>query len=68
MVTKKGSMQNKPVNGASAVQRQSLFPSSSPSLENPRHRGPNPAVIGGLGSSKPNETGAINGSRFSRKP
>ncbi|MGA2237084.1 MAG: hypothetical protein ABSG23_16595 [Terriglobales bacterium] len=65
---KKTSIQNKPATGASSVQRLSMFPSSSPSLDNPRHRSPNPAVIGGLGTSKPNETGAINGSRFSRKP
>jgi len=67
-IMKKTSIQNKPATGASSVQRLSMFPSSSPSLDNPRHRSPNPAVIGGLGTSKPNETGAINGSRFSRKP
>ncbi len=68
VVEKRGSIQNKPVTSVSAVQRQSLFPSSSPSLDNPRHRGSNPAVIGGLGTSKPGGTGAINGSRISRKP
>jgi hypothetical protein len=65
---KKGSIQNKPVTSASAVQRQSMFPSSSPSLDNLRHRGPNPAVIGGLGSSKLRETGAIDGSHVRRRP
>lgn len=68
VVAKKGSIQNKSVTSASALQRQSLFASSSPALGNLRHRSPNPAVIGRLGTSKPNETGAINGSRFSRKP
>ena len=67
VIMKKASIQNKPVTSGSAVQRQSMFPSSSPSLDNLRHRGPTPAVIGGLGTSKPNETGAINGSRLSRK-
>jgi len=65
---KKGSIQNIPVTSASAVQRQSMFPSASRSLDNLRHRGPNPAMIGGLGTSKPGGTGAINGSRMSRKP
>lgn len=68
VVEKRGSIQNKSVTSVSAVQRQSMFPSSSPSLGNQRHRGPNPAVIGGLGTSKARETGAINGSHISRKP
>jgi hypothetical protein len=68
LVAKKGPIQNKSVTSVSAVQRQSMFPSSSPSLDNLRHRGPNPAVLGGLGTSKPGGTGAINGSRMSRKP
>jgi hypothetical protein len=68
VVEKRGSIQNKSVTSVSAVQRQSMFPSASPSLGNQRHRGPNPAVIGGLGTSKPGGTGAINGSRMSRKP
>ncbi|MGB7864306.1 MAG: hypothetical protein WCF74_13010 [Candidatus Sulfotelmatobacter sp.] len=45
-----------------------MFPSASPSLDNQRHRGANPAVIGGLGTSRLGGTGAINGSRMSRKP
>jgi hypothetical protein len=68
LVAKKGSIQNKSVTSVSAAQRPNMFPSTSPSLENLRHRGPNPAVIGGLAASKPSDTGAINGSRFSRKP
>jgi hypothetical protein len=68
LVAKKGPIQNKSVTSVSAVQGQSMFPSSSPSLDNLRHRGPNPAVLGGLGTSKPGGTGAINGSRMSRKP
>lgn len=65
---KKGSIRNKLVTSPSAVQRQSMFPSASPSLDTLRHRGPDPAVIGGLGTSKPNETGAINGSHINRRP
>jgi len=68
VVTKKGSIQSKPGSSTPVVQRQTLFPSSSLSLNNVRHRGPNPAAIGGGGTSKPGETGAIDGSRMSRKP
>ncbi len=68
VATKKGSIQNKSVTRVSAVQRPNMFPSSSPLLDNVRHRGPNPALIGGLGSSKPRESGAINGSSITRKP
>ena len=68
MITKKGSIQNKPVTSVFGVQRPNMFPSSSPSLDHLRHRGPNPAVIGGLGSSKLRETGAIDGSHVRRRP
>lgn len=68
VVEKRGLIQNKSVTSVSAVQRQSMFPFSSPSLDNLRHRGPSPAVIGGVGTSKPGGAGAINGSRMSRKP
>jgi hypothetical protein len=68
VLTRKGSNQNKSVTSVSAVRRPSLLPSSSPSFDNQRHRGPNPAVISGLGTLKSSETGAINGSHTSRKP
>lgn len=68
VVEKRGSIQNKSMTSVSAVQRPSMFPSASPSLDNQRHRGANPAVIGGLGTSRLGGTGAINGSRMSRKP
>lgn len=46
--------------------------SLNPSLNNVRHRGPNPAVVGGSagGSANSNSsnTGAINGTRMHRKP
>jgi hypothetical protein len=68
VVAKKGSIRDKSMTGIAAVRRPNLFPSSSASLDNLRHRGPNPAVIGGLPTSKTNERGAINGSRISRGP
>lgn len=68
VVAKNKSIQNKSVTSVSAVQRQKMFPSASPSLDNRHHRSPNPAVIGGLDTSKPGGTGAINGSCMRRKP
>ncbi len=44
----------------------------NPSLNNVRHRGPNPAVVGGLAGGSANlhssNTGAINGTHMHRKP
>ncbi len=68
VVTRKGSIQNKSVTSVSAVRRPSMLLSSSPSFDNQRHRGPNPVVIGGIGTLRSSETGAINGSHMSRKP
>jgi hypothetical protein len=68
VATKKASIQNKSATNVSAVQRQNMLPSSSSWFDNQRHRGSNPAVIGGLRTSKPSLTGAINGSSMSRKP
>ena len=46
--------------------------SLNPSLDNVRHRGPNPAVVGGSAGGSANlnssNTGAINGTRMHRKP
>jgi len=52
---------------SSAVRSPRLFPSSSSSLDNVRHRGPNPAVVGGLTNAKATTIGGIDGSRISRK-
>jgi hypothetical protein len=45
----------------------SLLPSSSASLDNVRHRGANPAVIGGANFSA-NNAASLNGTRMVRKP
>jgi hypothetical protein len=42
--------------------------SLNPSLNNVRHRGPNPAVVGGSANLTSSNTGAINGTRMHRKP
>jgi len=67
-VPKNRPIHDEPVISALAVRSSAMFPSSSPSLGNVRHRGPNPPVIGGFPTSSPNNPGAINGSRVSRKP
>ena len=58
----------KNVSNAKAVRPPSLFPSSLSSLDTVRHRGPNPAIVSGTGSSRASNTEGISGSRISRKP
>jgi len=67
-VGKTASFRNNAVNTAPTVREPSLFPSSTSSLENVRHRSPNPAIVGGAGNSRASSTGALDGSRMSRKP
>jgi hypothetical protein len=60
--------QNKTVNNARPVRLQSavrptvasLHNALDPSLNNVRHRGPNPAVVGGSANSASRNTGTIN--------
>jgi hypothetical protein len=67
-----GLIQNKTANNASPVRPASVVrptvASLNPSLNNVRHRGPNPAVIGGSASSDSRNSGAIDGTRMNRKP
>ena len=46
----------------------SLNNALNPSLNNVRNRGPNPAVVGGAANSYSGSTGAINGTRMTRRP
>jgi len=64
---KGGPPQGKTVNNASRVRRPSVVGPSASVLNNARHRGANPAVIGGSAMSDKN-TGTINGNRVHRKP
>jgi hypothetical protein len=48
--------------------RPSSFLSSTSSLDNVRHRGPNPAAIGGPANSKTWNTVALNGTHMNRRP
>ncbi len=60
------SIQNKGARHAISVRPSSVAPSHTPPLNNVRHRGPNPAIVGGLGNTK--NGGAINGTWMIRKP
>jgi hypothetical protein len=69
---KGGLVQNEAVNSAQHVRSTSAVrpaaASLNPSLINVRHRGPNPAVVGGSAKLNSSNTGAINGTRMHRKP
>ena len=45
-----------------------LNPALNPAPNSERHRGPNPAVVGGPANSTRSNTGAINGTRMNRRP
>jgi len=59
---------NKAATTARSVQLSMASRNSAPSPNMVRHRNPNPAILGGSKSSNAVKTGAINGSRMSRKP
>ena len=72
---KGGLIQNETVSNALPVRPPSIVRlrhNAQPSLNNVRHRGPNPAVVGGSAGGSANldssNTGAINGTRMHRKP
>ncbi len=64
---KSASIQRETINSARPIRPTNVTRPSAPLLNNARHRGANPAVIGGSAISDRN-TGAINGSRVHRKP
>jgi hypothetical protein len=63
-----GLVKNEKIIDARPVQTSSVARSAAPSLNNLRHRGANPAVVGGSAISESRNTGAINGTRMNRKP
>jgi hypothetical protein len=65
---KSGFTRNETVNIAVAVRTPSVVRPSAPSLNNVRHRSPNPAVVGGAANSHRSNTAAISGTRMNRKP
>lgn len=64
---KNGLAQNQTVNHAPSNRAPSAVRPSVPSLSNVRHRGPNPAIVGGARSSNTRNTGAIDGTHMNRK-
>ena len=64
---KDGAIHAGAVNNGFAVRSRRVTRSTTASPNSTRHRGPNPAAIGGSVSSGRN-TGAINGTRMNRKP
>ncbi len=67
-LAKGGLIKNEKVSDARPVQTLSVARSAAPSLNNVRHRGANPAVIGGSTISDSRNAGAINGTRMNRRP
>ena len=63
-----GVIQSVTVNTAQRLRAVSAVRSTVPSLNSVRHRGANPAVVGGLAPLHRANTGAINGTRMNRKP
>jgi hypothetical protein len=63
-----GLIRNETVQNTLPVRPPSVVRAAVPSLDNVRHRGPNPAVIGGAANSDSRNTGAINGTRMNHKP
>jgi hypothetical protein len=55
-------------NGTQSLRTPDVVRPRAPSLNNVRHRGANPAVIGGAANSDARDSGAINGTRVHRKP
>jgi hypothetical protein len=64
---KRGLTQRATINSARPIRPTNVTRPSAPLLNNARHRGANPAVIGGSAISVRN-TGAVNGTRVHRKP
>ncbi|MFZ0931895.1 MAG: hypothetical protein WAN11_25075 [Syntrophobacteraceae bacterium] len=61
-------IRNKTVKNALPVRATNVVKAAVPSLNNVRHHGTNPAVVGGSTNSGSRNAGAINGTRISRKP
>jgi len=61
-------IQSETVNKPLSVRPQSALQPTVPWFINARHRGANPAVIGGSVNSDGRKTGAINGTRMIRRP
>jgi hypothetical protein len=64
----RGLIQNERGNNTPLVRPPSHALSTASSLSNVRHRGPNPAFVGGTANSKTASAGAIDGTHMIRRP
>jgi hypothetical protein len=65
---KRGFIRHERVNSAVSPGPLNVIRPGVPSLNNVRHRGPNPAVVGGSTNAGGRNTGTIDGTRVHRKP
>jgi hypothetical protein len=65
--TQNGLARNGTVNHASSNRAPNAARPIAPSLGNVRHSGPNPPIIGGVGSSNTRNTAALGGTHMNRK-
>jgi hypothetical protein len=65
---KGGFIGNNTVKSIVAVRSPSVVRPAAATLGNVRHRGANPATVGGLGNSTASNTGAISGTHMHRRP
>ncbi len=65
---KGGLIQNETVHDAWPVRTSSVVRPTVPPFNDVRHRGPNPAVVGGSANSDSRNTGSIDGTRMHRRP
>jgi len=63
-----GPIRNQGVRHAFSVQPASGARFNTPTLNNVRHRSPNPAIVGGSGNITRKNDGALDGTRMPRKP
>ena len=63
-----GSARNETVSHAPSNRAPSSVRPSMPSLSNVRHRGANPAIVGGVGTSNARNFGALDGTHMNRRP
>jgi hypothetical protein len=63
-----GVVKGESIHNAPAVRPPSIVQPAVASLNNVRHRGPNPPVVGGAANLDRRSTGTINGTRMQRKP
>jgi hypothetical protein len=62
-----GIVRNETVNHAASHRASNTARPTVPSLRNVRHRGANPAIVGGAGNSSTRNTGALDGTHMNRK-